>query len=244
MHEMKAPFIILCLTAITISAQLSDNQRIGAFSIGGGGGGVARAPRHSPQLTPQIFTVNGEKYANLTGEVAHIKDNVLIFHDARWDEHGVAFWEIVVITNYPSLDKLVDDQKLNVCAKPIGTLRLDESQMEFYEYIDRAKIDAEQAAETQANVVRMAAIYKAEAAAAKLKADQQKQIAATIALKSNQDAAGKGDSFGLMRMGERYRDGEGVEKDSNKARSFLQKAFQADTNNFIAKEELDRLPEK
>jgi hypothetical protein len=72
---------------------------------------------------------------------------------------------------------------------------------------------------------------------------QEKALAAkNNALKSNQDAAAKGDSFGLMRMGERYRDGDGVEKDVSKARAYFEKSFTADTNNFIAKEQLSKLP--
>jgi len=55
-------------------------------------------------------------------------------------------------------------------------------------------------------------------------------------LKANQAAADKGDAFGLMRMGERYRTGDGVEKDLEKARSFLQKA--ADAGSETAKSEL------
>jgi len=49
----------------------------------------------------------------------------------------------------------------------------------------------------------------------------------------------KGDMFGLLRMGERYRDGDGVEKDLGKAREYLQKA--ADAGSPTAKEELANL---
>ena len=76
-------------------------------------------------------------------------------------------------------------------------------------------------------------------AAAKSAADQKKKAAAERALKANQEAAAKADSFGLLRMGERYRDGEGVEKDLDKARSYLQKA--ADTGSPTAAEELSKL---
>ena len=79
---------------------------------------------------------------------------------------------------------------------------------------------------------------KAEAAA-KTKAAALKKAASDRALKSNQDDAAKGDSFGLMRMGERYRDGDGVEKDLAKAKEYLQKA--ADAGSPTAKEELSKL---
>jgi hypothetical protein len=77
-------------------------------------------------------------------------------------------------------------------------------------------------------------------AEAKAKAAAQKQAAAARALRVNQDAAAKGDMFALLRMGERYRDGDGVEKDLAKARDYLQKA--ADAGSPTAKEELSKLP--
>ena len=46
-------------------------------------------------------------------------------------------------------------------------------------------------------------------------------------LQGNQAAADKGDIYGLLRMGERYRDGEGVPKDLTKARDYLTKAAAA-----------------
>lgn len=74
---------------------------------------------------------------------------------------------------------------------------------------------------------------------AKANAAAQKQVTATRALKFNQDAAAKGDMFGLLRMGERYRDGDGVEKDLAKAKEYLQKS--ADAGSPTAKEELSKL---
>lgn len=60
------------------------------------------------------------------------------------------------------------------------------------------------------------------------------------ALKMNQQAADQGDAYGLMRMGERYRDGEGVEKDPAKARAYLEKAVAS--GSIDAKAALDALP--
>jgi TPR repeat protein len=73
----------------------------------------------------------------------------------------------------------------------------------------------------------------------KAAAAAQKQAAAARALKANQDAAAKGDMFGQLRMGERYRDGDGVEKDLAKAKEYLQKA--ADAGSPTAKDELSKL---
>jgi hypothetical protein len=75
-----------------------------------------------------------------------------------------------------------------------------------------------------------------ELAAMKQRADAPKKAA----LKANQQEADKGDAYGLLRMGERYRDGDGVEKDLAKARDYLQKA--ADAGSSTAKEELTHLP--
>jgi hypothetical protein len=67
-----------------------------------------------------------------------------------------------------------------------------------------------------------------KAALAKKEAEQKKAAAAEDkALKMNQELADKGDAYGLLRMGERYRDGEGVEKDLARARAYFQKAVDA-----------------
>jgi len=55
----------------------------------------------------------------------------------------------------------------------------------------------------------------------------------------NQAQADKGDSYGLLRMGERYRDGDGVPKDLNKAREYLTKATAAGSPD--AADELSKL---
>jgi len=76
---------------------------------------------------------------------------------------------------------------------------------------------------------------QAKKEAEKIKADEGK----AKALKMNQDAADKGDAYGLYRMGERYRDGDGVEKDLNKARDYLTRAAAAGSSS--AQAELDAL---
>ena len=73
----------------------------------------------------------------------------------------------------------------------------------------------------------------------KQRLDLIKETAKNKALKFNQDAADKGDAYGLMRMGERYRDGEGVEKDLAKAKYYLTKAAAAGSET--AANELSKL---
>lgn len=68
---------------------------------------------------------------------------------------------------------------------------------------------------------------KAQLEAEKQKAAAAKKHATDAALKFNQDLAAKGDAYGLERMGERYRDGDGVEKDLTKAREYFEKAVAA-----------------
>ena len=53
----------------------------------------------------------------------------------------------------------------------------------------------------------------------KQRKDLKKETAKNKALKFNQDAAAKDDPYGLLRMGERYRDGNGVPKDLTKRAS-------------------------
>lgn len=74
----------------------------------------------------------------------------------------------------------------------------------------------------------------------KQRKDLIKEAAKNKALKFNQDAADKGDAYGLMRMGERYRDGDGVEKDAAKARDYFTKAAAAGSPT--AADELKQLP--
>jgi hypothetical protein len=77
-----------------------------------------------------------------------------------------------------------------------------------------------------------------ELAALQQKANAQKQDVQDAALKFNQSQADKGDAFGLLRMGERYRDGDGVPKDLEKAKDYFTKATAAgcsDATNELAK---------
>ena len=66
-----------------------------------------------------------------------------------------------------------------------------------------------------------------EIAAAQEKVDAQKQAVEDRVLVNNLMLAYEGDPYGLLRMGERYRDGEGVPKDLAKARDYLSQAADA-----------------
>lgn len=71
--------------------------------------------------------------------------------------------------------------------------------------------------------------------------EQKKKAGAAAALKYNQALAAKGDEYGLFRMGERYRDGDGVEKDLAKSKDCFQKSAAA--GNPDAALALKNLPE-
>jgi hypothetical protein len=83
------------------------------------------------------------------------------------------------------------------------------------------------------------AVAKQNSEQANAQADAMKKAGEEKALKSNMDAAAKGDAYGLMRMGERYRDGDGVPKDLAKARDYLQRA--TDAGSSTAADELKNL---
>lgn len=84
---------------------------------------------------------------------------------------------------------------------------------------------------------------KKNAEAAKAASDAKKQADKKVMdekiLAANQKAADQGDAYGLLRMGQRYRDGDGVEKDLDKARNYLRQA--ALKGSETAKKELDQL---
>lgn len=74
---------------------------------------------------------------------------------------------------------------------------------------------------------------------AKAAEDAKKRAITARVVKDNQEAADRGDVIGLLRMGERYRDGNGVERDLAKARDYLQRAAAKGSDS--AQDELDLL---
>lgn len=131
------------------------------------------------------------------------------------------------------------DQQISVAVMKTGTVQV--SGTVFEEWDCGTTPTPERLSQSKAEDDKAEEMIKAKKAEAKAKAAERKKTADARALQANQDAAGNGDSFGLMRMGERYRDGEGVDKDLAKAKEYFQKAVDADPKNFIAKEELSKL---
>jgi hypothetical protein len=147
---------------------------------------------------------------------------------ADYDSH-----EMILLKNYPYKNSVVDGQKIKFLAIRTGNFQFTDtsggiSTIAAYDY-GTPYIPPSPTPE------QIAAAKKAT----KEKADVAKQAGAAVALKANQDAAAKGDAYGLLRMGERYRDGDGVETNLAKAKEYLQKAAAAGSPT--AAEELSRL---
>ncbi len=80
----------------------------------------------------------------------------------------------------------------------------------------------------------------AELRAAQEATARKKQELTAKAVKANEEGAARGDAYDQYRLGQRYRDGDGVPKDLSKARALFEKAAaQGDSN---AKRELAGLP--
>lgn len=80
-----------------------------------------------------------------------------------------------------------------------------------------------------------------QVAAQKSKTTAVNDRAAAAALKSNQDAAARGDEYGQLRMGQRYLAGEGVARDAAQARKYF--ILAASQGNTSASNALQRLNE-
>lgn len=148
-------------------------------------------------------------------------------------------WAEFFVTNYPhaaaenELLTVDENQHLILVAKMAGvhSYRTVAGGTRTIRMLDYGQIYVPTAEEIEA--AQKAAEAKREAEKAKAKE------AAENALKMNLDLAAKGDAYGLLRMGERYRDGDGVEKDLAKAKDYLQKA--AEKGSPTAADELKKL---
>ena len=224
---------------MSVTAQLTANQRAGAFA---GYGGVSTV-----NLTPGVGPPQPPEWRKVGTNILDANYFSSFECRAETTSGGLALaviqnpsgWRRVAIRNFQG--EVTSGKKLWVKATRDGVYMDGSEPLELWdcgtapsktdlqekareEYLDYQKRQAEK---------NRAVEIAQKAAAAKM------QAAALAALKANQDAAAKGDMFGLLRMGERYRDGDGVEKDLGKAREYLQKA--ADAGSPTAKEELSNL---
>jgi hypothetical protein len=166
----------------------------------------------------------------------------------------------IIIQNYPDAENPAVGKTIAFLAMQIGTSDYNGDRFELWdlgtpptedqfrkikaEADEQHRILEEQFAAAHADDQKIAAEQIAaaqkEAAAAKKASQDKKKAATDKVVKFNQDAADKGDAYGLMRMGERYRDGDGVPKDLAKAKDYLTKAAAAGSPT--AADELKQLP--
>ena len=176
--------------------------------------------------------VQSQLWRSIYGHVHSEEGNIVILEIIGQSRYrDVTEWTFLALTNFPG--EAVVDKTINGLAMKIGIYNYGgDTPIELFDmgkpYVPTPEeIAAAKAAQEKAK------------ADAKAKAAEQKKIAAARALQANRNSAAKGDSFGLMRMGERYRDGDGVEKDLAKAKEYLQRA--ADAGSTTAADELSKL---
>ena len=121
--------------------------------------------------------------------------------------------------------------------KPVEKEQITAAKLRASEMQRQAETAAQLAYAARSRAVEQArladeAYQKATEAERKAAVEKEKKQQAFAAmqlkvLRLNQDQAAKGEPYGLLRMGERYRDGDGVPKDLAKAREYLSKAAAA-----------------
>jgi TPR repeat protein len=130
----------------------------------------------------------------------------------------------------------------NLCARPSNAdlveLAAQQLTPEEESQLNNAKSVAEQEKAMAVAAQKQLQDFLDQNDAGRIAAIQKKKTE-QLALKFNQDQADKGDPIGLLRMGERYRDGDGVPKDLDKAREFFGKAAAA--GEPTAEDELSKL---
>lgn len=165
-----------------------------------------------------------------SGEVIEVMKNGVFVHGSYSGDSTPSFSGTFFVANFP--DKVGIGEKIGdqffPYAKASGTFTINES---VYRKLDFGKVWTPPTPKP---------LTAEQIAAAKNSADLKRKASASAALKYNQDQAAKGDENGLIRMGERYRDGDGVERDLVKAREYFNRA--AKLNNPTAITALEKLP--
>ena len=211
-------------------------------------------PKQSPlwvevgnKLADMRLPANEPPYANLEVETIGKKS---VLCAAYHNENGLPplagarngdFLKYVVIWNHPDLHKFTTGQRLGPClAVKVENFRTNGVSYEAYDCGLPDTVENRQAAGISVITPEQAAAIRKEQKEKddKLAVAKRQEVDAR-ALKWNKEQADRGDSFGLLRMGERYRDGEGVEKDLTKAKAYFEKAVVAGSG--VAKSALLKL---
>jgi len=175
-------------------------------------------PYHAANYTNQINLGIRSAPFNLRGQVEAVySTRFLLELNEPESENG----KEIIIQNYPRMESLAIGQRLAFVAQKIGTIRgaMEDGApaggevLELWEYYIPPPPPPPPTPE--------------QIVAAKAKVAADKKAGEEKGLKYNQELAAKGDPYGLLRMGERYRDGDGVPKDLAKARDCFTKAVAA-----------------
>jgi hypothetical protein len=134
-----------------------------------------------------------------------------------------------ILRNYPESLSLTVGQTIQFTAMRVGTSDYNGDTLELWDYgtkptQDELRKRRDEEAERQKAAARELAEQRRAAAG---KAAASKKATHDKVLKWHSEQAEKGDSYGLFRMGEHYRDGDGVPKDLSKAREYFTKAVNA-----------------
>ena len=146
-------------------------------------------------------------------------------------DDGRDFSKNILIYNYPDQASLVTGQKIECRCIRVGNYVENGHSLEAYDIGLPDTIENRKKAGLPIPTTEQIAVYREQILTVQKlafeRANAAKKAKLDKVLKYHQDLADKGDSFGLLRMGERYRDGDGVPKDLSKAREYLSKAATA-----------------
>jgi hypothetical protein len=160
----------------------------------------------------------------------------------------------LLLKNVPDARTVTDGQGISVYAARAGTVDVTGQRLECWDCgLPDSVANRKKAGIAVPTPEQIAAAQEEIAAAFKEVADKwsaaqrqageaaaDKKVAGDAkALNWNMEQAAKGEAYGLLRMGQRYRDGDGVQKDAAKAREYFTKAVQAGSPS--AEAELSRL---
>lgn len=233
---MKTLCILYGCIALSCAAQVSIGNFIGSRATPEPIRSDRYAPKLKPSEPPDWVAIGGKLYDKnkwnhrAEGHVVEKARGYIIL--SRGQDYN---FSRIAVKNYSR--SVSEGDLIYPRAKETGTIDWGGVPLEVWDCgteptpveLRKAAEEANEAQKAQNEIIlKQKAVIQLKAAAADARA-----------VKLNQEAADKGDAYGLFRMGERYLKGESVEKDEAKAKDYLQKA--ADKGNLSAKAMLDKL---
>jgi hypothetical protein len=160
--------------------------------------------------------------------VDQVLQDGLLVHESRFVTYTVDDPPFF-LTNYPNFRNLTDNQSISFLALRTGGYRYVDTlgavrTIPLYDYGTPVSLEALRAALYPPLTPEQQAARAAERAVADDLRERNRLALQAKALKFNQDLADQGDPGGQFRMGERYRDGDGVPKDAAKAKEYFGKS--------------------